>query len=400
MTQEAFPIQFSFKGRTISSEATAGTTATELVADVRMRLELPDPSTTSIKILYKGKRVYDDATATDEAAASVNVPVFATIPRKITPKLMVLVTQKEAVQAMNAKRSDPTIRGFDQDIDVRRRQAKLTTTEFWGPGRQQDGEYKFCRCQACTWQSFGHRPVDSTPHDFAARNLLERLATDPGVVAVMKTRQLVVGTLGEMDPIDDRLMQQKQQEGGVCLLGYNTNAGQRIEIKLRTDDLKDFRPYPELVMTLLHELSHNWVGEHNLLFWTNYAQMRAEYLFTHAHVTSGVLVQGKTTAQLAGVPAALRTASDVYQYVVQELVREMAQHRLHPNLLAQGFQQHCLDLEAKAQQRIMQANTLGGTSVSLEGINARDLALAAAERRAKEQREQQEEPNETKKPKK
>jgi hypothetical protein len=55
----------------------------------------------------------------------------------------------------------------------------------------------------------------------------------------------MVGTLGEMDPIDDRLMQKKEQQGG-CLLGYNTNGGVRIDVKLRTDDLQGFRPYLEL----------------------------------------------------------------------------------------------------------------------------------------------------------
>merc|ERR1712183_979618 len=91
------------------------------------------------------------------------------------------------------------------------------------------------------------------------------------------------------DPIDDRIMRKMQREHGnnSCLLGYNTNRGLRIDIKLRTDDLNDFRPYPELVRTLIHELSHNWVGDHNLLFWTNYAQMRTEYLYAHKALRRG-----------------------------------------------------------------------------------------------------------------
>merc|ERR1719420_942532 len=105
-----------------------------------------------------------------------------------------------------------------------------------------------------------------------------------------------------MDPVDDRIMQKAQQEhGDSCLLGYNTNRGPRIDIKLRTDDLQGFRSYPELASTLIHELSHNWVGDHNLLFWTNYAQMRAEYLFTHARLRGALVVRGKTTAELAGL---------------------------------------------------------------------------------------------------
>merc|ERR1712183_1057284 len=94
----------------------------------------------------------------------------------------------------------------------------------------------------------------------------------------------------------------KTESHGGCLLGYNTNHGLRIDIKLRTDDLRDFRPYPQLVSTLIHELSHNWVGEHNLLFWTNYAQMRAEYLCTHARLRStSNVIHGKKTSEVAGI---------------------------------------------------------------------------------------------------
>ncbi len=55
--------------------------------------------------------------------------------------------------------------------------------------------------------------------------MLERLKTNPGIVAIMRSRELVIGTLGEMDPVDDRITQMMQLEGGECLLGYNTNRG-------------------------------------------------------------------------------------------------------------------------------------------------------------------------------
>jgi hypothetical protein len=69
-----------------------------------------------------------------------------------------------------------------------------------------------------------------------ARRLLEQLKTNPGIVAILRSRELVVGTLGGMDPDDDRIMQRMQIKGGECLLGYNTNCGLRIDTKLRTDD--------------------------------------------------------------------------------------------------------------------------------------------------------------------
>ena len=39
---------------------------------------------------------------------------------------------------------------------------------------------------------------------------------------------------------------------GKCLLGYNTNSGSSIHLRLRTDDNRAFRPYNELINTLLH----------------------------------------------------------------------------------------------------------------------------------------------------
>jgi len=49
-----------------------------------------------------------------------------------------------------------------------------------------------------------------------------------------------------------------------------------------------FYPYCAIAATLLHELSHNWVGEHNALFWSNYGQMRVEYMVTHKKLAGGV----------------------------------------------------------------------------------------------------------------
>ena len=47
--------------------------------------------------------------------------------------------------------------------------------------------------------------------------------TPMGTVALSSEQ----GTLGEMDPVDDRIMQRMQLESGECLLGYNLNHGLR-----------------------------------------------------------------------------------------------------------------------------------------------------------------------------
>merc|ERR1712003_264407 len=191
----------------------------------------------------------------------------------------------------------------------------------------------------------------------------------------MKERELVVGTLGEMDPIDDRIMQKTEAKGG-CLLGYNTNRGLRIDIKLRTDDLSDSRPYSQLVSTVIHELSHNWVGEHNLLFWTNYAQMRAEYLCTHARLRySSNVVRGRKTSELAGLNE--KALNNVFDLLMNEL------------------QHHMEHLEKETAQKQSQfEHRLGGDGgKESTNHNNRQLALAAAERRARQQQQQQQKRN-------
>jgi WLM domain len=370
---EFFTVQFSFQGKTLEGQATVLTTADELLETARSLL-FPNSSSDgqphAIKLLFKGKRL---------EGSSI---VFPTAPSKI-PKMIVLATTTNTVTELNSRRSDPTIRGFDNERSIQSSKTTPMANGYWGPLTRQHKDYKFCRFQACTWQSFGHRPVDETPHDFAALNLLEQLATDPGMVAILQERELVVTMLGEMDPIDDRLMQKTQQQKGMCLLGYNTNAGARIDLKLRTDDLKGFRPYSELAATLIHELSHNWVSDHNLLFWTNYGQMRVEYLSRHIFGTGGIVVRGQTTAQLAGLPSSLKAMSDIYAFVMGDLTREMAMHGLDARTVAAAIRARCDEWEQTAVLGQTLGNDVGSTArpPTSSTENPRDLARRAAERR-------------------
>ena len=79
------------------------------------------------------------------------------------------------------------------------------------------------------------KALPSFPDHEKARELLEMLAADVGVLAVMKKHQWKVGSLEEMYPDG------KVGVDPVCVLGLNTNRGQRIQLRLRTDDLQGFR---------------------------------------------------------------------------------------------------------------------------------------------------------------
>ena len=114
-----------------------------------------------------------------------------------------------------------------------------------------------------------------SPHRFEAEKLLRKLATDPGIVAIMTRRRFQVGRLCEMDPADDKLAKRQQEAAnngngagaaggggqGACTLGYNQNAGQRIYVRLRTDDLKAMREYRGLVNTLVVSWMDGWFSE-------------------------------------------------------------------------------------------------------------------------------------------
>jgi len=168
---------------------------------------------------------------------------------------------EDVIRVQNA-RSDATVRSFEQEEerDLARRLAS------WTP--EQDAVYRFCKFEFC--ERF------ASPHPFEAERLLQKLATDPGIVSVMRRHKMTVLYLCEMDPQEDVLARKKDEEGA-CLLGYNQNAGERIYIRLRNDDGMSFRGYQGLVNTLLHELAHNFRGPHDDVFWSTFAQFKTEY---------------------------------------------------------------------------------------------------------------------------
>eukprot|EP00580_Thalassiosira_gravida_P002846 CAMPEP_0201605280 /NCGR_PEP_ID=MMETSP0492-20130828/5152_1 /ASSEMBLY_ACC=CAM_ASM_000837 /TAXON_ID=420259 /ORGANISM="Thalassiosira gravida, Strain GMp14c1" /LENGTH=445 /DNA_ID=CAMNT_0048069495 /DNA_START=265 /DNA_END=1602 /DNA_ORIENTATION=+ len=439
---EKFTVKFSYKGKSNSIDNISHkTTATELLKEVRNSFQVDDDII--LRLIFKGKTIAQESIMEDKDVMEVDgdatndtnahpafQPETTKIPKSKTLKVIVMGSATTTtIRKLNSLRSDPLTRGFD-DLRLQKSNTKSSVlSTYWGPlhGHQSE-QYKFCRFQECTDASFGSRPGSSTPHAWEARTLLEKLATDPGTVAIFESRELIVGSLGEMDPVDDRLMQQTASEGA-CLLGYNTNRGMRIDVKLRTDDLSGFRPYAELASTLIHELSHNWCGDHDVLFWTNFGQMRVEYLWEHACLMrgGGGGSGGKSsTAALAEVtemisPSAKGTIANgssssnndyarmmmgnICQSVFRELARDMAQHHLPvqsvaPAVVAFGKE---LMMERKYEDACWSktgGQRLGGSSSSTSspsassnddaaaaaavGMTPRERALAAAEKRARE----------------
>lgn len=103
-------------------------------------------------------------------------------------------------------------------------------------------------------------PLHYLPNPEKSRRFLERLANDPGIKASMRKHQFSVGLLTEMNPAEHTTHESKT-------LGLNRNAGEVIELRLRTDRYDGYRDYKVIRKTLCHELSHNVWGEHDRNFW-------------------------------------------------------------------------------------------------------------------------------------
>lgn len=120
------------------------------------------------------------------------------------------------------------------------------------------------------WHFHSYRALPQFRDAQRAMEILQRLGTDPGFVAVMQKHKWKVGVLSEMYPDG------KVGVDPVCVLGVNINKGQEISLRLRTDDLQGFRKYDEIRKVLCHELSHMVHSEHDKDFYQLMRQIEKE----------------------------------------------------------------------------------------------------------------------------
>ena len=89
----------------------------------------------------------------------------------------------------------------------------------------------------------------------------------------MRKHKFSVPLLTEMNPDEHT---QSNHEGTSRTLGLNRNAGEVIELRLRTDAHDGYRDYKTIRNTLCHELAHNVWGPHDKNFWTLCKQIEKE----------------------------------------------------------------------------------------------------------------------------
>lgn len=189
-------------------------------------------------------------------------------------KVMLVASSAKDVAYVQKSRADPLVKGFaEEERDEASRRKKMRAGGGTAWGTKQDAEYNFGSIKA----EFKY----STPPPYDAEKLLQKLATDPGIIEIMKTRQFKVGVLTEMSPAEAADRMSKKGQPNMDLLGYNQNMGGMIVLKLRTDTLKGFRPYHDLINTLIHEMTHNVWGPHDNNFWKLFAELKAQYMRFH-----------------------------------------------------------------------------------------------------------------------
>jgi len=114
------------------------------------------------------------------------------------------------------------------------------------------------------------QPLAYLPDPEKSKRFLERLANDAGIKASMRKHGFSVGFLGELNPIEHN------NTDGTSTLGLNTNRGQKIELRLRTEAYDGYRDYKTIRNVLCHELAHNVWGPHDQNFWALCRELEAE----------------------------------------------------------------------------------------------------------------------------
>ena len=208
-----------------------------------------DPSTVKVH----GVRECPRRVATAEETTEVTMDAETTSSGRLGETFLVTGTRVDARDAMTRESGvDRRVIGFeDEERRERARRGAL------GDGRGRStagGRGRFGAVETLP------TPAGTTPSRERARELLMRLATDPGVVGVMDLHGWDVGKLCEMPP------EGKVGVSAACVLGYNVNNGAEIHLRLRTDDMRGFRDYVTIRRTLLHELAHNVHSNHGKEF--------------------------------------------------------------------------------------------------------------------------------------
>ena len=206
------------------------------------KLSLSSPTT---RLIYKGRKLEDDELLIanlfmehmDDKKEGKNRDII---------KIMLIASKEEEVKSLKDFESNEKVK--EKDLSSKRK-----------------GGYEFVPTTSIPFNaSYGFTSIETLPglpNQNEARKILTTLANDPGVLEVMKKRGWKVPILAELYP-DGSV-----GEDPVCVLGLNVNHGEKILLRIRTDDLSGFRKLRTVKETLYHELAHNQFGPHDEKFY-------------------------------------------------------------------------------------------------------------------------------------
>ena len=230
-----------------------------------------------IKLMFKGKVLHDDNQDLFEFLSTLTPTT--TNSRKTVQKKKVYRLIATGLSQAEAKRTNQEFHIQQQklarevrddlsdagvmELEKRKRMGQVLLHEAAGRALATSG----------TSSKYGFGKIETLPNlpeESQARKILETLAKDPGILACMAKHQWTVGALTELYP------EGKVGESPICVMGLNENKGQRIKLRIRTDDLTGFRKMLTIRKVLFHELAHNVHSEHNQDFFVLMRQIEKE----------------------------------------------------------------------------------------------------------------------------
>ncbi|GAA5907790.1 uncharacterized protein JCM6883_001890 [Sporobolomyces salmoneus] len=240
---QIIPILFEINhsGRTLPLSFDPSSPLSSLLATLEQELSV---LTSTAKLLSKGKKLQwdDPETITIEQFFERN-KLSASEGKPL--KLLLIGPRSDALHALQeTERVREKKRAAFQHHQAQSQFSKpVSTPRIHSLGDEDEGNYKF-------WEL---EPFPKSVPCYEKRlAMLKRLSKDEAVLDVMKRHKFAVGVLTELHPILQP-----------TLLGLNTNAGEKVSLRLLTDDLEGTRNYNEVRRVLLHELSHNRFGDHD-----------------------------------------------------------------------------------------------------------------------------------------
>ncbi len=233
-----------------------------------------DMQPSDIKLIHKGKILSEDSANLHSIllGASKTSSAASNNSTKKPIRLMATGVSKQEAKQNNealqqAQRNAPRVR---DDLSSAGR-ADIASRQRLGRKMLQKAAQRDSKSHSS--QNYGFHRIETLPmlpEQNKAKEILESLANDPGVLACMRKHEWNVGCLAELYP------EGKVGESEVCVMGLNQNKGQKILLRLRTDDLKGFRKILSIRKVLFHELAHNVHSEHDGEFFKLMRQVEKE----------------------------------------------------------------------------------------------------------------------------